>query len=447
LPGQRESRVIDRTAQRESLVVMEWGTPMSVRLLDIDLRTPEGRALMAVLQQEHGAPIAAAAARLENLFLLRSPWAPGARFAGGLTSSRGGDDGDSLAQRFSSSGAGSTIPAALASCIGEAVERLAQIERDGDPRIEAPLRELGDQVPVSVRERIASMQSTVCDRDAAVSWISGRNGLTGEDVLLPTDWCSRRPRPGPLLIPDSALSTGVAAGRTWDDAASHAILELVERDAAALWWIGGRRGRTLPLERSAARIGAQLIADLRQGNRERQSWLLDITTDLDIPVYAALSMDYNGRKLVCGLAARLDGESAVKAAILELCQMEVGLLIAEAKLSEEPGSLNVPERALVARGRDLDVGDCSLLHPAASGRSEHLAIAASRHRSLLEHLARRGIDVYLVDLTQPDLAIPVAAAIAPKLQLMPGAIATERLRDAIAQTGGSTPQMRGHALF
>ena len=423
---------------------------MSVRMLDIDLRTQDGRALMAVLQQEQGAPIAAAAARLTSLFLLRSPWAPGLRFAGGLTLSRDEDDGGRLAQRLSSSGTGSTIPEALASCIGEAVERLAQIERDGDPRIEAPLREVDDRVPVSVHERIGLLQSTGSGGDATVTWIAGRNGLTGEDVLLPADWCIRKPRPGPLLVPDSALSTGVAAGRTWDDAACHAILELVERDAAALWWIGGRRGRALPLESSAAGIAAQLIGDLRQGNRERQSWLLDITTDLDVPAYAALSADHTGKTLACGLAARLDAESAVKAAILELCQMEVGLLVAEAKLSEEPGSVGEAERALVARGRDLDVGDCGLLHPSVPSRLDKLVKtpdAASPHLPLLAHLAQHGIDVHLVDLTRPDLAIPVAAAIAPRLQLMPAAITTRRLRDAIAQTGGGAPLTRGQPLF
>ena len=42
---------------------------------------------------------------------------------------------------------------------------------------------------------------------------------------------------------------------------------------------------------------AALISHLRGGQDGRVAWLLDITTDLGVPAFAALSVDGNGRQL------------------------------------------------------------------------------------------------------------------------------------------------------
>src|SRR4029077_15357944 len=107
-----------------------------------------------------------------------------------------------------------------------------------------------------------------------------------------------------LAIPGAAMSTGCAAGPSFDAAASRALLELVERDAASLWWIGGHRPRPLAFDDQAMTEGVRLLSSLRQDNRRRASWLLDITSDLAIPCVAAVSVDDDGRGLACGLAAR-----------------------------------------------------------------------------------------------------------------------------------------------
>ena len=90
------------------------------------------------------------------------------------------------------------------------------------------------------------------------AWVSGKplhtisiHSSGGHDVLLPADWCLRRATGQQRLRPRTALSVGVAAGPTFDWAASRALLELVERDAASLWWIGGRRGKAVPLDHPA----------------------------------------------------------------------------------------------------------------------------------------------------------------------------------------------------
>jgi ribosomal protein S12 methylthiotransferase accessory factor YcaO len=78
--------------------------------------------------------------------------------------------------------------------------------------------------------------------DAGLSWYRATRITDGNEVLLPADLCLRRPTAQQEIRPPFALSTGSAAGTSWDEAALHGLLELIERDAAGLWWRGGRRG-------------------------------------------------------------------------------------------------------------------------------------------------------------------------------------------------------------
>lgn len=114
-------------------------------------------------------------------------------------------------------------------------------------------------------------------------------------------------------MPGAALSTGCAAGPSFEAAAARALLELVERDAASLWWIGGRRARPVAAAGAANVEAVRLLASLREWSKERTTWLLDITTDIEIPTLAAVSVDADGRGLACGLAARPTFEQAAPA--------------------------------------------------------------------------------------------------------------------------------------
>jgi hypothetical protein len=160
------------------------------------------------------------------------------------------------------------------------------------------------------------------------------------------------------------LSIGCAAGPSTDAAALHGLLELVERDAAAVWWRGGRRPRPLALEHPALADAAALLARLRQGGRGRRSWLLDITTDLGVPAVAAVSVGLDGAGFCCGLAARPGLAAACRAALLELCQMELALAVVAAK-REEGGeaALNPRDLSHQARFTGIHAARCALLHP------------------------------------------------------------------------------------
>jgi ribosomal protein S12 methylthiotransferase accessory factor len=229
------------------------------------------------------------------------------------------------------------------------------------------------------------------------------------------------------------------------------MLELIERDAASLWWRGGVRGRMVALEGRAIATAAALVAQARGGTNTRRTWLLDITTDLDIPSVVAISSRPDGSGFACGLAARLTVPNAVRSALMEMCQMELAYAVVEAKRQEGGNeALNEHDHRHVARSTLVDATSCQLLHPTAPGRpgAEITAETPARQLdALVEKLSVKGIETFAIDLTRPTFGIPVVRIAAPALQMEPCEIATERLTSVRNRTGGGEIYTRGIGLL
>ena len=190
-----------------------------IDLVDIDFNSSAGLALFATLSDRHGQRVARAAKLPGRLFLLRSPWAPGLRLVGGQIDAGHLLTPGSLQPPFSVAGSAEDLEDALAACIGEGVERLSQIERPGDVSVECSLAELDPPVIPVVGRLIAELVVTSqLPRDMRIGWVRGRSISTGHDLMLPADWCLRRQGTGHLAIPGAAMSTGCAAGPSFDAA-------------------------------------------------------------------------------------------------------------------------------------------------------------------------------------------------------------------------------------
>lgn len=419
--------------------------------LEIDLTSVQGIALQRSVSEKYGPKIVGAAALAERMFLLRSPWAPGLRFVGAETRRQFGDE-----TSFSLSGSGETVEDAFVSCVGEGIDRLAQIECAGDVTAIASLAEVADRVwPAAVPIIEQDMAEQSVPVATPLAWVSGKPLDIGSaqrggdhDVLLPADWCIRR-LAGQRLRSRTALSVGVAAGPTFDWAASRALLELIERDAASLWWIGGRPGKSVPLNHSAMAEIQQLIGTLRQHAQDRKSWVLDLTTDIGIPVIGALSCDMDGKHLAYGLAARLSLKEAAHAAILELCQTELAILLAQIKQAEN-GANNLPptDRVHLERATAINADKCALLHPLIEyDLTQTGNVRGTELVTIVSAMRRCGIEAALVDMTRPVYGIPVARAVAPALQPMPSHAVTDRLRRALKDWGGGDRHTGGTWLM
>src|SRR5207237_1382660 len=84
-----------------------------------------------------------------------------------------------------------------------------------------------------------------------------------------------------------AESNGCASGSTPEEAILQGFMELVERDACALWWYNRVRRPAIDLASFDDPFFRRARAFLR--SRHRTLYALDLTGDLGIPVVVALS--------------------------------------------------------------------------------------------------------------------------------------------------------------
>jgi len=407
---------------------------------ELDLNSEHAAALLERVKSAYGASLANAVLLFDRLFALRSAWAPGLFFVGGEIDPQLGSH-----ERFSLAGASDSIEGAFAACLGEGIERVSQLEHDGDIVERRPIGEICSENYNWLKSLLDDLK---VDASATVDWVAGTLLGTHRSILIPADWCLRRVRPGLLHMRDTALSTGCAAGTTVEAAAVRAILELIERDAAALWWKGGRRARPLAADGCAMTSAVRLLDKLRQGERHRITWILNITSDVGIPVAAALSVDPSGFGLVCGLAARFTLQEAACAAVLELVQIELGLQLTMVKRHQRgDGALNSIDRRRLALASRINAESCDLLHPLGKPDIEKPDSSSSEDAQRLARLAAAlagvGVEVATVNLMRSQFKVPVVKALAPTLQLYPSKIKTARLLSAIAETGGGERWSQG----
>jgi ribosomal protein S12 methylthiotransferase accessory factor len=394
------------------------------------------------------AALLAAAAKLRHLFQLRVPDAPGLVFFGGEADPALIGWKGTRHNPISLAGAGLSTAQAFESCVGEGVEYLSQFDTDADQLERTSL----DQLAPSLGKDLACFAATLLKTvgiapTQPIDWMAATRLHDGAWAWLPADMCLRRSAEGRDFAAPFKLSTGCGAGASFDDAAMHGLCELIERDAVSLWWRGGRRGRAVAAESEAGKAASALLSSLRGDEKRRVSWLLDITTDIGVPCVAAVSSAPDGYGMACGFAARPTLQAAVRAAIFEMCQMELGRAVVEAKRREGgEAALNEADRAFLRRTSEIDASRCPLLHPVASSGDGPETCAVTL-QALSGRLLDCGIEAFVLDLTRPVFAIPAVRVVAPQLQLEPSAIVTRRLAEMIGRTGGGDAYTGGVPLL
>jgi ribosomal protein S12 methylthiotransferase accessory factor len=398
----------------------------------------------------HRAELLKAASRFSRVFELSAPDAPGLVCLGAQFDPVIADAMHAGSPAVGVSGVGASMQEAFQRCIGEGIEYLSQLQTAEDvlerPGPCDPAAGLGAQGG----EFLAAFLAHRVRPDTGLSWCRARRLTDGGEVLLPADLCLRRPPWQQEVKPPFPLSTGSAAGESRDAAALHGLLELIERDAASLWWRGGRRGRAIPRSDQASSAAQALLSQLRQNASARRSWLLDITTDIGVPCVASLSCKADGLGLAIGLAARPTLAAAAHSAVREMCQLELAYEIVEAKCREQgEAALNERDRVHRRRATAINADLCLLMQPLTEV-VDHFPIHAAGARAVLELIDARlkqfSIETFCVDLTRPRFAVPVVRTITVGLQLEPSEIVTPRLADMIVRTGGGATHTGGLAL-
>lgn len=362
--------------------------------------------------------------------------------------------------RAQSSGKGVTALEARVGALCEAAERYSAVRQGDELTVRASYRSLGElavhpdrcqlfhERQLRDRRRWNKTHSAlqhVCepfDEKAVHEWTPVWS-LTGQTQrLLPTEllYFGRGPQWSGQL---SANSNGNAAGSCLEDAIVQGFLELVERDAVALWWYNRTTHPALDLDSFDEPWIEALRAHYRRLGRE--VWALDLTSDLGIPVFAALSRQAGaeGGRIVFGFGAHFDPRIALRRALTEMGQLFGAVVCRDS--AGDPDleawwahcARQCPEYLLPAAGGKA-VGARDYRYTPAADLLDDIEAITALTRS-------RGLELLVLDQTRPDLGIPVVKVIVPGLRHFWARFAPGRLYDvpvALHRLAEPTPYER-----
>lgn len=325
-------------------------------------------------------------------------------------------------------GKGLTRSMALISAAMEAAET-AVAEREPPNLVTATensLRESGHAVIDLTR--VARCWPHLTNAAAPSRWLDGVDLLSGASVSVPWDLVKldHRIEPGEEIGAFEISTDGLASARTAAEATLHALYELIERDALALFETGFKPESApsvhLVRECGNRRLDA-LLENLRRANHDL--YLVDITTDIGIPTWLAMVAETPGgapatAKAIhfIGCACHANDHTAALSASLEAVQARCAY-IAGARDDFAPANdrdIDPEEPATPLLNWIRQAPKSPLPHvwkprPPATSVGEQIG-------DLLERMAAKGVrQVVAVELPCESLGISVARIIATDLQI------------------------------
>lgn len=244
-------------------------------------------------------------------------------------------------------------------------------------------------------------------------------------------------------------SNGNASGNTLEEAILQGFFELVERDAVAMWWYN-RLAKPAVAVASFGEPYLQALADHYLQKYQREMWALDLTTDLGIPVFVAISkrLDDREEQIVVGLGCHLDARIALQRAFAEMNQM-LGMAH-----TGEDGELSIEDTETLAWLRHATVSNqpylvCDATQPITSFVDHPIQHTGDflkdidHCRSLIE---AQGMEMLVLDQTRADVKMPVVKVVVPGLRHFWARFAPGRLYDVPVKMGWLAQALREEDL-
>jgi oxazoline/thiazoline synthase len=360
--------------------------------------------------------------------------------------------------RSKSAGKGTSIQQARAGALCEAVERYSGLFTGEEYRITSSFNKLGldaihpnacmlfsdmqyqDRAQNNLRDRSFEIIPDPFDVNAEIEW-SPVWSLTHKTYKwLPTGYLyfAYPRKEGQFFYWGD--SNGSAAGNTLEEAVLQGFLEIVERDAAAIWWYNQLSLPSIDLPGLNNAYINQVIDHYKDINRE--IWCLDLTTDIGIPVIAAITrrIDKPVEDIVFAFGCHLDFEIAVLRAITELNQFLPAVIPMKTDGTgeyayDDPASLEWWKTALLVDHPYLAPN--SLL-PKVGNKPAVIATSGSIGEIVLscqKLIEQRGYEFLVLNQTRPDIGLPVVKVIIPGMRHFWRRCAPGRLYDVPVELG------------
>jgi len=320
-------------------------------------------------------------------------------------------------------GKGATLVAAKASALMEAAETY-HAESISLPLRLANFEELDGAAIAPARLPLAPLGASLAGAVMAerLLWVTAKDLMTATPIWVPfelvsTDFTQPPPMGGAIF---QATTNGLAAGNTRLEAMLHALYEVVERDAVAIWRAASaatQDARAVDLDTVDAESCRRLLALFARAGMLVRVW--DVTSDVRLPAFVCLvqSRDANdGVEPQLGSGCHAAREIALSRALTEAAQARAAV-ISGARDDFTPAGYRAATRA-----RQWEIASHWLRSPARRA----FAVAPDRAstndlaqdlETVLAALDAAGVrQAAWVDLSQPEIGIPVVRAIVPDLE-------------------------------
>ncbi|MER7822076.1 TOMM precursor leader peptide-binding protein [Streptomyces sp. NPDC096097] len=361
--------------------------------------------------------------------------------------------------RGQSGGKGRSEIQAKVSAMCEAIERYSAVWRGGEPVTRAAYEDLDPDVAVHMDELLGFSEAQVAGREQWNADPTHRLHLVPDPFRtdLPIDWSTgwSLTRETERMIPSGYAwyghpdlaehfycvgdSNGGASGNTLEEAILQGFCEVVERDSVALWWYNRLRVPEFDLDS----LDDPYVDTMREfyASMDRDVWVLDITSDLGIPTFAAVSgRRHDVEDVMVGFGSHPDARIAAVRALTEVNQFlpyvdrrdadgntvyrsddpETLAWCKKVKLADEPWLTPDPDR------KPTTVGDFAPL--VGHDLADHIKDCVSRAEAA-------GIEVIVLDQTRPDLDLCVVKVIAPGMRHFWRRLGPGRLYEVPTRTG------------
>lgn len=268
------------------------------------------------------------------------------------------------------------------------------------------------------------------DAGRTVPWVQGYDIVQEEEVLVPAHAVFH-----PLGREHGELfrtsTNGIASGNTREEAVFHALMEVIERDAWSLVEVTKDAGpRVEGIDRG---IAGDLLR--RFAAAEVDVVVRDITSDIGVPTFAAVADDTVLRDpalLTMGMGTHTNAGIAVLRALTE---------VAQSRLTQIHGAREDTDTADFRRRMGYDrvkrMNRYWYEAPAAETFASVPSLDTDDFLTDIRHTTGRleaaGFDrVIAVDLTRPEIGVPVVRVIVPGLETyaMDSERMGQRCRDA-----------------
>ena len=363
--------------------------------------------------------------------------------------------------RSKSAGKGSTRRQSEVSALCEAVERYSSAFHGDEIRIRRRFadfagaresdaihpndvqlfsdRQLDHAERINARGHPYNVVPPRLDPHAEIDWSPVWSLTQGRHRYLPTSilyGMTPEQRGSSDLVADS---NGCAAGNTLEEAILQGFFELVERDAFAIWWYNRLTMPGVDLES----FGDDYLATAPEYYRRagRDMWVLDVTADLGIPVFVALSRRTGAESedIIYGAGAHADPRIAALRAVCELNQCLSWL----PRPASEVSGPAIDDPLALRWWKTARLADHPYLAPAAGaglrGKADHPVADTADARDEVERcralVEARGMELLVLDQTRPDIGMPVARVIVPGLRHFWERFAPGRLYDVPVEMG------------